>query len=119
MTGTMTDGWALMGLAVLATGVWRLAGALLVDRLDEGGAFFAWMTAIAYAMVAGLMARMVLTPAGVVEPTEILLRFAAAAVGFGIWFWRGRAVMAGLLAGVLAYGLLSWLARAFDLLPPW
>ena len=49
--------WGMMGLAVIATFVWRMLGLALADRLAGHKLLFDWVNTVAYAMVAGLMVR--------------------------------------------------------------
>jgi branched-subunit amino acid transport protein len=97
--------WALLALAVLATFVWRLAGVVLAGRIAEEGPLFAWIAAIAYAMVAGLMARVILMPRGDIAWETIWPRAVALAVGFVVWRIAGKRVAWGLAGGVGAFAL--------------
>ena len=55
---------ALFLAGYLATELWRWLGMLIGARLDLGGAPFEWVRAVATGLVAGLVARMVIFPAG-------------------------------------------------------
>ena len=56
---------ALTLLCGLATYFWRAMAVLLSGRLMLDGELFRWIECVAYAMVAGLMVRIVLLPSGV------------------------------------------------------
>ncbi|MCR9220042.1 MAG: AzlD domain-containing protein [Alphaproteobacteria bacterium] len=98
--------WMLLALAVAATFVWRLAGVALSGRVAEEGALFAWIAAVAYAMVAGLMARVILAPGGDMALQTMGPRALALAAAFAVWKLRGRSLTWGLAAGVGSYAVL-------------
>ncbi|MBP5858795.1 AzlD domain-containing protein [Marivibrio halodurans] len=99
-------GWGLMLLAVLATFVWRFAGVLVAGRITEDGRLFAWIAAVAYAMVAALMARVVLMPRGDTAWETMWPRALALAVGFVLWRLAGKRLVIGLAGGVAAFAVL-------------
>ena len=68
----MTDGtptteaylWGLVLLSAAATYFWRGLGVLLSARIDPEGPIFQWVTCVSYAMLAGLISRMIILPLG-------------------------------------------------------
>jgi hypothetical protein len=86
---------------VLATEVWRWLGLAVGSRLDVGGAPFLWVRAVATALVAGLVARMVLFPAGALGEVPLWMRLAAFAGGVACYFLLRRNVAAGVGAAAL------------------
>ena len=54
--------WVVVVASGLATFVWRALGVVVVRRIDPRGAFFQWITCVSYAMVAGLIFRMLILP---------------------------------------------------------
>jgi branched-subunit amino acid transport protein len=92
--------WGLFILAVLATFVWRLGGVVLAGRVAEEGALFGWIAAVAYAMVAALMTRVILMPRGDLAWEALWPRGLALAVGLVVWGLAGRRLIWGLAAGV-------------------
>lgn len=99
--------WALLALAVAATFVWRLAGVAVAGGLTEDGPLFRWIAAVAYAMVAGLMARVILMPRGELSLETLWPRALALAVAFALWRLRGRSLVWGLAGGVGAFAALT------------
>lgn len=83
----------------LATEVWRWLGLAVGGRLDVGGAPFQWVRAVATALVSGLVARMVLFPAGALVEVSLIVRLAAFAGGVAIYLLFRRNVAAGVGAG--------------------
>lgn len=99
--------WGWLALAVGATFVWRLAGVLVAGRIAEDGPLFAWIAAVAYAMVAGLMARVILMPRGELSVETLWPRAAALAVALLLWRLRGKSLAWGLAGGVGCYAALG------------
>ncbi len=85
----------------LATEVWRWLGLAVGNRLDLSGAPFQWVRAVATALVSGLVARMVLFPAGALAAVPFGVRLAALAGGVGLYLLLGRSVTAGVAAGAV------------------
>ncbi|MBC6405748.1 MAG: AzlD domain-containing protein [Rhodospirillales bacterium] len=80
----MQESWlwplAVLAVAALATYVWRFLGVLLSGRINPESAFFAWMASVAYALLAGLVTRMIVLPVGPLIETPLAARLTAAAV---------------------------------------
>ena len=93
--------WLTLLAAGLVTYFWRALGVLVAGRIDPGGAVFEWVGCVAYALLAGLTARMILLPIGALQATDLgcrLIALAAAFVAFRLC--RGNIAL-GVLAGVV------------------
>jgi branched-subunit amino acid transport protein len=97
--------------ASAATYVWRGAGAALAERIGIGGAAFAWFSCVAYAMLAALMVRMILIPAGALGEAPFADRAGATLFGLVLFFAFRRNLLAGTLSGLVAFVALAY-ARA-------
>jgi branched-subunit amino acid transport protein len=108
------DGWFML-LAILAAfaanEVWRVLGVLLSARLDEDSALFAWVRMVATALVAGLVAKLVLTPTGSFALAPLWLRLASIAAGGAVYGVTRRSLALGvgaaeitLIAGMVILG---------------
>lgn len=107
--------WPVVLLAIAATYLWRGLGVLFSARIDPDSAIFQWVSCVSYAMVAGLIARMIIMPLGVLAETPLFDRLAATALAFTVFFlWRKR-IFPGVLVGVAAFVLLA-LARKSGLI---
>ena len=97
----MTTEW--LWIAVIACGaatfVWRALGVFVVRRIDPRGPFFQWVTCVSYAMVAGLIFRMLVMPESELASVPLPARLAAVGLAFGAYFVSGRRLVAGVLAG--------------------
>jgi branched-subunit amino acid transport protein len=112
MSASWPDWWPLLVLLVgaLVTFAWRGLGVVLSGRLRSDGRLFEWIACVAYALLAGLVARMVVLPTGPLAGTALadrLLATTAAVAAF--YLWRRGGVLVGCLAGCGALALLDWL----------
>jgi branched-subunit amino acid transport protein len=104
--------WPFLLLAVAATYLWRGLGVLLSTRIDPQGAVFQWVTCVSYAMLAGLISRMIILPLGILAEVPLLDRLAAMALAFLVFFGWRRKVLPGIAAGVVALVLLTLARRS-------
>src|SRR5205085_1340621 len=68
---------ALFAAGFLVTEVWRWLGLLVGSRLDVAGEVFQWVRAVATALVAGMVTRMLLFPAGALADVPLTVRLIA------------------------------------------
>ena len=92
---TMTDPWVVLILCVAGTFVWRGLGVAVASRIDVSGDLFQWFNCVAYAMLAGLISRVILIPSGTLSETPDFDRIAAMLAGFVIFFLFKRNIFAG------------------------
>jgi hypothetical protein len=92
-----------------ATDFWRYAGVLLGRRLSETSQAFVFVRAVATALVAAVISRLILFPSGSLAETALLLRLSAAVIGFIAFLLVGQRMSVGigvallvLVAGMLA-----------------
>lgn len=85
-----------------ATDVWRFAGVLLGRRIDEGSQAFLLVKAIATALVASVIARLILFPTGSLADTALLLRLGAAVAGFAAFLAFGQKIAVGVGVSIVA-----------------
>jgi branched-subunit amino acid transport protein len=91
---------ALTLLCGLATYFWRAMAVLLSGRLTLDSELFRWIECVAYAMVAGLMVRMVLLPSGVLATSPMVDRVAGCLISLVAYRLFKRNLLAGMGAGV-------------------
>jgi len=107
--------WILTALVFLGTFVWRALGAVIGARINPDGALFQWISCVSYAMLAGLMCRVLLLPVGTLAATPTIDRIAALAAGFVLFVAFRRHVFAGTIGAFAVYLALAW-ARAIGML---
>lgn len=99
--------WIGLLIGAVATYLSRAAGVLLSGRIDPDGAIFEWFTCVAYAILAGLVARMVLLPVGSLQEIDLGVRMVSAGLGVAGFLIGGRRIQWGVIAGLSAITLLS------------
>lgn len=85
---------------ILATYFWRAMAVLFSGKLTVDSELFRWVECVAYAMVAGLMMRIVLLPSGVLAASPMVDRVAGCFVALAAYRLCNRNLLAGLGAGV-------------------
>lgn len=81
----------------LATDIWRWLGVLAGDRLHEDSEALIWVRAVATALVAGVIGKLILFPAGALAAAPVALRLGAAAAGFAAFAAARQSVFVGVL----------------------
>ena len=85
--------------AYLPTDVWRWLAVIFARRLDEESELMIFVRAVATALVAGVIARLVLFPTGDLVTIPLAIRIGAVAGGFLVYFVARRSMLTGVLAG--------------------
>lgn len=102
----MTEAWALwllLAAGIAVTYLWRGLGVALAARIDPAGSTFHWITCVSYAMLAGLVARMIVLPIGALEATPLIDRVAALALGFVAFYLCRRNYLPGVAVGFVCF----------------
>ena len=112
MTFTGSDTWwwpyaFILAAGWLPTAMWRYLGVYFAGGIDENAEVLVFVRAVATALVASVIAKMVLYPEGVLASTPALIRIAAVATGFAAYVLSGRKVGVGVLVGEVV--LVSWM----------
>ena len=102
--------WLVVLGCGFATFVWRGLGVLVVRRIDPDGLFFKWIACVSYAMVAGLIFRMLVLPESDLAQLSLPIRLAAVAIAFAAYYVSGHRLVAGVLCGGLSLAAMAqWL----------
>ena len=91
--------WVLIVAGFLPNEVWRMLGIVVAHGLDESSELVVWVRAVATALLAGVVAKIVLFPPGGLAGVPLAVRLAAMAVAFAAFVLVRRSVLAGVLAG--------------------
>lgn len=106
MSGGLPDGlWGylvLLGMALVFHEPFRWLGVILGRSLDIESPVFEWVRAVATALVAALVLRLTLFPAGALGRLPVGIRVGAFAIGLAVFLLRGRKLAAGVLSGAAA-----------------
>lgn len=104
--------WIALPAAVAVSFLWRAIGVAISGRIDPEGDVFLWVRCVAYAMLAGLVSRMLFLPSGTLATSESWIRLAAIAIGLAVFFVLKRNLLIGILAGVAAFLALQYIQTA-------
>jgi branched-subunit amino acid transport protein len=94
--------WLLVIAAALGTYLWRGLGVLLSGRIKVNSELFNWVACVAYAMVAGLISRIVIVPGGMLAQTALAERLIACGLAVAAYYLSRRNLLVGVGAGVAA-----------------
>ncbi len=110
MDGGLASLFFLFVAGFCATAPWRALGVLLSKGIDPDSELLRWVRAVSTALIAGLVARLVFFPAGVLADIPLTIRLTAFAVGIAIFFLSRRNLAAGILGGEAAFLLAAALS---------
>ena len=100
---------ALVLACAAGTYVWRGVGVWVAGRIDVESDWFRWLTCVAYAMLAGLVSRVVFLPVGELAETTLVHRLAGIAIAVAAFRLSGRNQAIGVLLGAASLPLLGLL----------
>lgn len=90
---------ALLLFAVLPTEIWRWLAVAFSRRIDANSPALEWVRAVATALLAGIVAKLIVAPPGALAAVPLALRVTALGVTLGIMLFDRRRVMLAVLAG--------------------
>lgn len=92
----------LILVGFLPNEIWRLFGLVMARGLNEDSQIVIWSRAVATAILAGVIAKLVLFSAGELAGIPLAVRVGAALCAFIAYLVMKRSVYAGVLAGEAA-----------------
>ncbi len=98
----------LLAACGAATYLWRGPGVLLSAGVDPRSRGFTWTACVAYAIIAGVVSRMLVMPTGELAEITPDERVIGGAAALATYFWMTKR---NLFAGTLAGALALWLIR--------
>jgi hypothetical protein len=96
-------------IAAIVSDFWRMLGAVVATRIDEGSLVFRFVKAVATTLIAAVVIRLTLYPTGILAETPALLRIGALVVGLGVYLATGRSVALGLASCIAVLVAGAWL----------
>ncbi|MDX2289732.1 MAG: AzlD domain-containing protein [Hyphomicrobiaceae bacterium] len=98
----------ILAVALFMHEPFRWLGLYLGRNLSADSAIFTWVKAVSNAIVAALVMRLLLFPAGELAAVPLALRLVAFASGIGLYYASGRQMSVGVVGGaaVLVAGAL-------------
>jgi hypothetical protein len=94
----------------LPSEVWRVLAVFLSRGFDEKAEILVWVRAVATALVAGVVAKILFAPSGALVAVPLAWRLGALALGVAAFFTARRSVMTGVIVGEAALVAAAWLA---------
>lgn len=89
----------VLAVSAAATYFWRALGVAMSGRLRPNGPVMEFIGCVAYALLAGLVARMILLPIGPLQATGLTARLAAVTAAVAIYFICRRNQLMGVVVG--------------------
>jgi hypothetical protein len=105
MNPALTELWPYLVLVLagfLPNEIWRLLGLVLARGLNEDSQIVVWSRAVATALLAGVVAKLILFANGALTTVPLSVRVGAAVLGFLAFAALKRSVFAGVIAGEAA-----------------
>jgi hypothetical protein len=105
MSVVITELWPYLMLILvgfLPNEIWRVLGLVLARGLNEDSEIVVWSRAVATAIIAGVIAKLILFAPGALAEIPLGVRVGAAVCGFLAFLAVKRSVFAGVLAGEAA-----------------
>ena len=105
MNAALAELWPYLMLVLvgfLPNEMWRVLGLVLARGLDEDSEIVVWSRAVATALLAGVVAKLILFANGALMTVPLSVRVGAAVLGFLAFVTLKRSVLAGVLVGEAA-----------------
>jgi Branched-chain amino acid transport protein (AzlD) len=102
MNAVMVDLWpylVLLLVGFLPNEIWRVLGLVLARGLNEDSEIVMWSRAVATAILAGVIAKLILFSSGALATIPLPVRVTAAVCGFLAYLVMRRSVFAGVVIG--------------------
>ena len=99
----MSSIWLIIAASVAGTYFWRASGMIIASRLNADSPLSRWFTCVAYAVLAGFIARMLIVSDGSLAEVALMDKLAPIAIGFTVLFLSKRNVEAGTAAAFVAF----------------
>ncbi|MCB1499550.1 MAG: AzlD domain-containing protein [Bauldia sp.] len=104
-SGTLPTGLTLaLILTVISLAThepWRWLGLILGRNIDVDSELFRWVRAVSTALVAALVTRLVVFPAGALGGVPLLVRVLAMLCGLGVYLLFGRRISFGVVTAAV------------------
>ena len=95
--------WPYVFIAIagwLATDMWRWIGVLVGNRLKQDSAALTWVRAVATALLAAVIAKLIIYPTGELANVPLALRLVAVACGFAAFLLVGKRIWVGIVTAL-------------------
>tara|TARA_Y100000589_G_scaffold290627_1_gene293462 strand:+ start:814 stop:1155 length:342 start_codon:yes stop_codon:yes gene_type:complete len=100
--------WYILILCTAGTFFWRAAGVFLSSHVNSEGIFFQWLNCVAYALLSGLISRVIVLPSGQLENTTLPDRLLPVIAGFVIFFLCKKNIIAATLVAFFSFLIIQY-----------
>ena len=105
--------WLTLAIAgTAANDIWRMAGAWLSRGADPQSQVMLWVKDVSAALVAGLIARMLIAPAGELAAIGSAVRFLAFGAGVAAYFLSRKNLAVALICAEAMFFAADWVFSA-------
>ena len=91
----------------IATYLSRFLGVISSEKIDETSKIFRWFNCIAYSILAALIARIIIFPAGVLQEADLLLRLFVVAISLIIYILSKKNLVYPTILSAILLSLLN------------
>jgi len=91
----------------VATYLSRFLGVVSSEKIDETSKIFRWFNCIAYSILAALIARIVIFPAGILQEADLLLRLFVVAISLIIYILSKKNLVYPTILSAILLSLLN------------
>jgi hypothetical protein len=92
----------LILVGFLPNELWRMLGLVLSHGIDESSEWIVWVRAVATAILAGVVGKIMIFAPGALATVPLSMRLGAAALGLAAYWVARRSAFAGVVTGTLA-----------------
>jgi branched-subunit amino acid transport protein len=107
MTDSELHIWLIVLVSVVSTYIWRLLGIVIASHLHPESALSRWFACVAYAVLAGLISRMVILSEGALGEVPLVDKLIALGIGFAVFFAFKRNTSIGTATAFLSFMAIS------------
>ena len=107
MSGLSTNIILVILVTSFATYLSRFLGVVSSEKINETSKIFRWFNCVAYSILAALIARMIIFPAGVLLEANLLLRLVVVAICLIIYILSKKNLVYPTLSSAILLALLN------------
>lgn len=85
------------------THIWRWFGVFFAGQLDADNNWIVWARAVATALIAGIIAKLILFPSGELVNVSLFTRLAATGTGVAAYYFLQKKLLIGVVAGEICF----------------
>jgi hypothetical protein len=98
-TGGLWPYLVIILFGFLPSEIWRWLAVFLGRGIDENSEILVWVRAVASALLAGVVAKLILTPTGALASIPLFWRAGSLVAGVAGFYLARRSILAGVIAG--------------------